>query len=67
MRLNLTLLHQEGGDVASGCGGGGWVTAIPLHLSGDEHQPLIQGVPQQLQRLQEREGRVRERVGEAVA
>lgn len=48
--VTLALFEQQGGDLAAG-GEGGRVLPAPLQLCGDEHQPLVQGVPQELQRL----------------
>ena len=49
--VHLPLFEEQRGYLAPG-GGGGWVLPVPVQLCRDEHQPLIQGVPQQLQRLQ---------------
>lgn len=49
-RVGLALLEEEGRDLAAG-GGRRGVLPGPLQLCGDQHQPLVQGVPQQLQWL----------------
>lgn len=52
--VSLPLFEKQGGYLTTrgGGGGGGRVFLGSLHLSGDEHQPLVEGMPQQLQRLQ---------------
>lgn len=49
----LPLLEKQSGYLtAGGRRGGRWVPPGPLQLCGEEHQPFIKGMPQQLQRLQ---------------
>lgn len=47
------LFEKQGGYLtAGGRRRGRWVPPCPLQLCGEEHQPFIKGMPQQLQRLQ---------------
>lgn len=48
--LNLPLFEQQSGNLAAR--GGGLARLAPAQLGGDEHQPLLQRMPQQFQRLQ---------------
>lgn len=59
--VGLPLFEKQRGYLAAGRGGG-WVLPVPVQLCGDEHQPLIERVPQQLQRLQRDRGSERHRV-----
>lgn len=49
--VNLPLFEKQRGYLAAG-GGRRRILPVPVQLCGDEHEPLIQGVPQQLQWLQ---------------
>lgn len=49
--IDLPLFEEQRSYLAAG-GGGRRVLPVPVQLCGDEHQPLVQGVPQQLQWLQ---------------
>lgn len=49
--LDLPLFEKQGGYLATG-GRRRRVVPVPVQLGGDEHEPLVEGVPQQLQWLQ---------------
>lgn len=49
--VNLPLFEKQRSYLTAG-GRCRWVLPVPVQLCGDEHQPLIQRVPQQLQWLQ---------------
>lgn len=53
--VDFPLFEKQRGYLAAG-GRGRWVLPIPVQLCGDEHQPLVEGVPQQLQWLQRQTG-----------
>ena len=61
--VNLPLFEKQRGYLAAG-GGRRRVLPVPVQLRGDEHQPLIQGVPQQLQGLQRDRQEVRGKQGQ---